>query len=91
MTLTFFTRYHIHLAYDAKCYTTRIHRRRICLFQKKLANIIKNDSKIKEIASYLRLNIKARKDIATKEAMQQFNLSKAFDLQNYLAETYAIK
>ena len=58
---------------------------------KTISDFIKKDEKIKEIASFLSLNVNMPRQFATIEAMKQFNLSKAFELENYLGKRYALK
>ena len=58
---------------------------------KSISDIIKHDEKIKEVASFLSLNVETSRESATMEAMKQFELSKAFELENYLGEKYALK
>ena len=49
-----------------------------------------NDKKIMEIAKFLTLNVNAPRSIAIKEALLQFKLSNAFELENYLDEKYSL-
>ena len=58
------------------------------MIQKKIALI--NDKKIMKIAKFLTLNVNASRSIAIKEALSQFKLSNAFELENYLDEKYSL-
>lgn len=57
---------------------------------KNIQSDLKKDYKVKQISKFLTLNVDAPVGVAINEASSQFNLSKAFELENYLAERYAL-